>query len=289
MWFLYALLGAVGKSYSGFFRKRMAGNVSAVMYMWVSYTLMLLVLLPFMVPHMHQIGHLLTGSFLVVFGAAASLMIATQMNLEALKLEELSYTAPLNSFVSVFTLIIAAFFLHETPPQLGALGIIIIFIGAYIVNLRQQRLHWYDPLLRLFISPGAQLSLGVAFGYAVNTVLMKVLSNHGYSSLMIMFAITLIGWVLLAYVPLTKPQELATTFRSNKVVLLGAAVSSFAGSFFHILAIAGTYASYAVSVRRFETLISVLLGWRYLKETNIRNKIIGSLFMIAGAIVMALS
>ncbi|HSX05866.1 MAG TPA: DMT family transporter [Candidatus Saccharimonadales bacterium] len=289
MWFLYALLGAVGKSYTGFFRKRMAATVSASMYMWVTYFLLLVVLSPLMVSHLAQLGKMFTGAFWVVFGAAFSLMIATQLNLEALKREELSYTAPLNSFVSIFTLLIAMLFLHENPPRLGIVGILAIFIGAYIINLKPQRLHWYDPLVRLVTSPGAQLSLGVAFGYAVNTVFMKALSNQGYDDLTILYAIILIGWVLLAFVPIRKPRELVATFRSNKAALVGATVSSFAGNFFHILAIAGTYASYAVSVRRFDSLIAVLLGWRYLKETNIRNKLIGSLVMVAGAIVMALS
>lgn len=289
MWFVYALIGAFGKSYSGFFRKKMAGNVSATMYMWVSYSLMLLVLTPFMLRDISQITSMLGQSFWVVFGAAFSLMIATQMNLEALKREELSYTAPLNAFVPVFTLILAALFLNESPPRMGVLGILAIFAGAYVINIQPNRLHWYEPLVRLLKSPGAQLSIGVAFGYAINTVLMKMISNQGYNGLNIMYAITLIGWILLLHIPLTRHKELVTALKSNKVVLLGAAVSAFAGGFFHILALASTYASYAVSVRRFEMLISVLLGWRYLKETNIRNKLIGCIFMIGGAIIMAIS
>ncbi len=289
MWFFYALVGAFGKSYSGFFRKKMAIDVSASMYMWVSYSLILIVLTPFMILDLSQVTSMLTRSTLVVFGAAVSMMIATQTNLEALKREELSYTAPLNAFIPIFTLIIAAVFLHENPPKLGILGILAIFIGAYVINLNSKQLHWYDPLVRLVRSRGAQLSIGVAFGYAINTVCMKVISNQGYSGFSIMYVITLIGWLLLAYIPFGRRNELKATLRSNKVVVLGAAVSSFAGSFFHILAIAGTYASYAVSVRRFEMFISVLLGWRYLKETNIRNKLIGSVFMVAGAIIMAIS
>jgi drug/metabolite transporter (DMT)-like permease len=289
MWFIYALLGAVGKSYSGYFRKKMAGNVSASMYMWVSYSLMIIILTPFMISRMSQVANMLLNSTLVIFGAAFSLMVATEMNLEALKKEELSYTAPLNAFVPIFTLIIAGLFLNENPPQLGMVGILAIFIGAYVVNLKSDQVNWYDPLVRLVGSRGAQLSLGVAFGYAVNTVLMKVISNQGYDSLTIMYAITVLGWVLLVYIPFTRSYELLETLKSSKVVVLGAAASSFAGSFFHILALAGTYASYAVSIRRFDMLISVLLGWRYLKETNIRNKLIGSVFMTVGALVMALS
>jgi drug/metabolite transporter (DMT)-like permease len=118
---------------------------------------------------------------------------------------------------------------------------------------------------------------------------MKVLSNHGYDAFIIMYAITVLSWLMLVHIPFAKRNELVATLKSDKVIVFGAAVSSFAGNFFHILAIAGTYASYAVSVRRLESIISVTIGWRYLKETNIRNKLIGSLVMTAGAIVMAIS
>lgn len=289
MWFFYALLGAFGKSYSGLLRKQMAGTISASMYMWVSYSLVLLILTPFIFASWEPLLEVVTQSFWAMFGAAASMMLATLLNMEALKREELSYTAPLNAFVPVFTLLIAAVFLRENPPAAGALGILAIIIGAYIVNLKPERVHWYEPLAHLVGSRGAQLSLGVAFGYAVNSVLMKLISNQGYGEFTIMYALTLFGWVMLAYVPFTHHNELRLAYKSNKLILLAAAISSFASSFFHILAIAGTYASYAVSIRRFEMPLSVLLGWKYLRETNIRNKLIGCVFMIAGAVIMALA
>jgi drug/metabolite transporter (DMT)-like permease len=289
MWFLYALLGAIGKSYSGFFRKKMAGNISSSMYIWISSSLILLVLTPFMWTRLPEVWEMFITLPWILLGAALSIMVATQLNLAALEREDLSYTAPLNAFVPVFTLLIASIFLNEQPPQFGMLGILAIVVGAYIVNIKPGRVKWSDPLKRLVGSVGAQLSLGVALGYAINTVLLKVLSNDGYDSLTIVYATTLLGWLLLINIPFMKRGELGMTLASNKTVVLGATVSSFAGNFFHILAVANTYASYAVSVRRLDAIISIGLGWRYLKEKNIRNKLIGSVIMTAGAVVMALS
>lgn len=289
MWFLFALLGAFGKSYSGFFRKKLANDISAAMFMWFSYLLIIILLLPFVIPKHDIVWDALIESPIVLVGAAVSLMISTFMNLEALKHEELSYIAPLNSFVPIFTLMIAAIFLNENPPLAGVFGIALTFAGAYMINLKPHRVRWYDPIKHMFTNKGALLSIGVAFGYAVNTVFMKQASNKGYDEFTIMFLITAIGWVFLFYVPFTKRSELKATFSSNKTYLAGATVSSFAGNFFHILAIAGTYASYAVSIRRFDSIISVLIGWRYLKETNIRNKLLGSLIMVLGAIILAIA
>lgn len=289
MWFIYALLGAIGKSYSGFFRKKIAKSVSGSMYIWVGFSLILIALTPFMIPQMSDIFNALTQLPLIVLAAALSYMVATQLNLEALKREDLSYTAPLNAFVPVFTLGIAMLFLDETPPKLGILGIILVVAGAYIVSIQPGRIHWTDPLKRLFTSAGAQLSLGVALCYAINTVLLKVISNNGYNAFVILYVTTFIGWLLLLYVPILKRDELRAVGKSDKIAVIGGGLSSFAGSFFHILALANTFTSYAASVRRLDAVFSVLLGWRYLKEQNIQLKLMGSIIMTAGAVVMVLS
>lgn len=288
MWFLFALLGAFGKSYSGLFRKQLANNISTEMFLWFTSSVILILLSPFIILRSNEVINALSQSPLILFGASLALMIATLMNLEALKREDLSYIAPLNAFVPIFTLLVAFIFLNEKPPSLGFFGIILIFIGAYIISLKADKVSWLDPIKHLLTNTGAILSIGVAFFYAVNTVLFKQATNMGYNELTILFCTMLISWVLLLYVPLTKSKELKQTFKSSKVVIAGATISSFVGSFFHILAISGTYASYAVSVRRFDSIISVILGWKHLNETNIKTKLIGSFIMTIGAIVLVI-
>lgn len=289
MWFIFALLGAVGKAYSGFFRKRVAKSVSGSMFIWFGYTLTLILLTPFMIPQFSDVIEVFVTLPLVLLGTAVSYMIATQLNLEALKREDLSYTAPLNAFVPVFTLIIAIVFLNEKPPAFGIAGVFAVVAGAYIVSIKPDQINWYAPLKRLLTSSGAQLSLGVAFFYAINTVLFKVISNEGYNAFVVLYAPAIVGWLLLLHVPITKLNELKGLSKADKAALLGGGLSSFAASLFHILALANTFASYAVSVRRLDSVFSVLLGWRYLNEKNIRVKLLGSIVMTTGAVIMVIS
>ena len=149
MWFIYALLGAIGKSYSGFFRKKIAKTVSSAMYIWVAYTLILLVLTPFMFSRFPELKSAVLDLPLVVLGMVLSNLLATKLNMEALKREELSYTAPLNAMVPLFTLLIAGVFLNESPPRFGVLGVLAIVAGAYIVSIQPNRIHWYDPLKKV--------------------------------------------------------------------------------------------------------------------------------------------
>lgn len=289
MWLIYALVGAVGKTYSGFFRKKLAHEISASAYVWFSYGLIVLVMTPFMIPRAPELIGMIRDFPVPVLGAALSLIVATQLNMEALKREELSYIAPLNAFTTVFTLVLAMLFANEVPPSFGVIGVLAVFVGAYVVSIKSDRVHWYDPLKYLGTSTGAQLGLLVAFGYALNIVLMKVVSNQGYDALSIMYMMTLIGVLALMHVPFTKRSELRLALKSNKFEMYGGAVSGFVGAFFNILAIAGTFASYAVAVRRLDSLMSVALGGRYLKETNIRNKSIGAAIMTIGAVILVLS
>jgi drug/metabolite transporter (DMT)-like permease len=191
--------------------------------------------------------------------------------------------------VPLFTLIIAGVFLNETPPRFGVIGVLTIVAGAYIVSIKSDRIHWYDPLKRLATSSGAQLCIAVTLLYAINTVLIKVMTNDGYSPLSVFYLTTAIGWLFLAHVPILKHKELRAIERSDKLAVLGGGISSFASGYFHILATASIFTSYVTSVRRLDALISILLGWRYLKETNIRIKLIGAGVMTVGTVLLAVS
>lgn len=140
MWILFALLGAFGKSYSSFFRKRLANSISTEMFLWITTSMILLLLSPFMITRGYEGIDAFRQSPYVLLDASLSMMIATFMNLEALKREELSYIAPLNAFVPIFTLLIAFVFLHESPPVSGLFGIVAIFLGAYIINLKPDKI-----------------------------------------------------------------------------------------------------------------------------------------------------
>lgn len=289
MWFLYALVGAVGKTYSGFFRKKIATSVSSAMYIWIANTLLLFIMTPFMISRFTHLVDLSSDMYLVLIVAVLTNLLATKLNFEALKREELSYTAPLNAFVPLFTLIIAGLFLHEVPPKFGLSGVVLIMLGAYVISIDPKKIHWYSPFEKLFKSAGAQLSLVVAFMYAINTVTTKIMTNDGYGSLDIFYVTSILTWVALCYVPIRKHREFKMIESKDKKYILSGSIAAFASGYFHILATATTFTSYATSVRRLDSILSIILGWRYLNESNIRVKLLGASCMLVGTLVLSLS
>ena len=114
------------------------------------------------------------------------------------------------------------------------------------------------------------------------------MTNDGFGALTVFYLTTLVGWMFLIYVLILKHNELKAIERSDKFAILGGGISSFASGYFHILATASTFISYATSVRRLDSLLSILLGWRYLKETNIRIKLIGAGVMTIGTLLLVI-
>ncbi len=207
-----------------------------------------------------------------------------------LKREELSYIAPLAAFIPIFTLILAWIFLSEAPPAIGIIGILLVFLGVYVTNLTSKKIRWIDPIVHVFKNSGARFGIGVSFSFAASTVLIKSITNSGskYSSVSIMLGISLVSWALTSYVPILKLKKLKKALSSHRLLLFGASSSNMLGRFFGILAIAGTFSSYAISIRRLDIIFTVLLGWQILKETNIKNKLIGSALMTTGVAIIAL-
>jgi drug/metabolite transporter (DMT)-like permease len=289
MWFFYALFGAVFKASTNFFRKKIAGNIDADVYMWINFFIFLVLLTPLIIITNTPVAELYKQHLLIVICGGIFSNIAIMFSIAALKREELSYIAPLNAFIPIFTLGLAWVFLKESPPIIGVVGILAVFLGAYIINLQVDRVHWYEPITHIFKNSGARFGIGVAIAFASNTVVIKFLTNQEYSAISILYALTLVSSSLLVYVPFTKMNQLKKAIKSHKGILLGVAFSSLFGVLFGMLAIAGTFSSYAISVRRLDIIISVLLGWHLLKETNIRNKLIGSTLMTVGVAIIALT
>ena len=46
--------------------------------------------------------------------------------------------------------------------------------------------------------------------------------------------------------------------------------------------------SYALAIFQLSTILSVILGWKYFNETDLKKKLLGSAIMVAGAVILIL-
>ncbi|MBZ0200627.1 MAG: EamA family transporter, partial [Ignavibacteriaceae bacterium] len=56
----------------------------------------------------------------------------------------------------------------------------------------------------------------------------------------------------------------------------------------HMTALSLTYVAYVVALKRMSGMISVFLGYFFLKEANIRQRLLGSVIMFVGVLLIVL-
>lgn len=141
----------------------------------------------------------ISAGFWGAFIVTAFINIGIQYwGVKALKLEDVSIVAALQGMTPIFVIMTSWLLLKEFPTRYGLIGIGLIALGAYILNLKgldvklpaklQQVLpHWLHqyiesyglPWLRLFSSKGARLALLTAFlgSIALNFDKLAVLNS----------------------------------------------------------------------------------------------------------------
>ncbi len=289
LWILAGISGAFFKSLTGLFRKQITHNVSASVFAWLNASIATVLLLPLTMYLDADLLLIFRDDLGIIVGAAVFSVLGVLLNVMALEREELSFVAPLNGLIPFFTLLGGLFILAEAPPVSGFIGLGVIIIGTYIMAIQPSKVRWFDPLVHLLKSPAAWLSVGVAASYAINTVFLKSATNAGYGVVTVLFATNLLAAVLMSYVLVTKQRrQIISSVQQSGRQVLGSTISSVLSGLLHLVAVSLTYSSYAVALRRFDSLFGVLLGWKVLNESNIRNKLTGAAIITLGTIILAL-
>jgi drug/metabolite transporter (DMT)-like permease len=206
---------------------------------------------------------------------------------KALQQGDLSVLGPVNAYKAVVSLVVAFFLLGEVPGIPGGLGIGLIVAGSYVVlNTTKEKLSW-----GVFKRTDIQYRLLAMFFAAVEAVLIKKVIN--YSSPEVAFIIwcwfgALFSFALFYYRQsgrLIQQIRLAGGHISTYVMLIfciGLMQFTTNYTFGHMPV------AYALALFQLSALISVLLGHRFFKETDILKKLVGATIMVAGSALIIL-
>ena len=207
--------------------------------------------------------------------------------IKALQQGDLSILGPVNAYKSVVSLVVAFFLLGEVPGIWGGLGIALIVAGSYVVlNTAKERFSWV-----VFTRKDIQYRLLAMFLAAIEAVLIKKVIN--YSSPEVSFIIWCWFGALFSFgiVYYQKSAQLIGQIR-----LAGGHINTYAMLIFCIglMQFTTNYTfdhmpvGYALALFQLSALLSVLLGHRFFKETDILKKLVGACIMVAGSALIIL-
>jgi uncharacterized membrane protein len=265
-WFVLSLACAYFMSTSELFSKLLMRDNDE----WTIGCGMVLMSLPFLVPLL--IGRdsfpLSRNLILVVAIAIPFEILAYYIYLSAIRIAPLSLSVPYLSFTPVFAILTAAILLQEGISFQGFLGILMVTVGAYVLNIERFVHHPLAPFKAIFKSAGSRRMLMVALIWSL-TATVPMLAIAGRRIKRRAATVNLKG-------------------RNSIWLSLGGLVMALA-TMTHYHAIKLAPVSYMISVKRTSLIFSVLYGGLIFKEEHIRLRLLGTSIMLSGAVVLYLA
>lgn len=206
---------------------------------------------------------------------------------KALQCGDLSVLGPINSYKSVVGIIVGIFLLGEIPNLWGIAGMALIVYGSYFV-LDTMDGHFSWSLLR---RKEIQYRIWAMILTAIEAVFIKKIIL--YSSTTLSFIVwcwfgALFSFILLFAFKVRLGKELKRIrirdlSRYLYLVLCVGTMQYTTNYVFDHMEV-----GYALALFQLSTIVSIFLGYRIFKEQDIRKKLIGSVIMVAGSVMIIL-
>ena len=207
---------------------------------------------------------------------------------KALHMGDLSVLGPINSYKSVVGIIVGIFLLSEIPNVWGILGIALIIYGRYFVlDTTNEKFSW-----KLLRKPEIQFRIWAMILTAIEAVFVKKVILASSTTLAFMswciFG-AFFSFLIIFFYSINFKTEFSKTLKLkylNKFVLLIVCIGTmqFTTNFvFDHMSV-----GYALSIFQLSTIVSIIFGYKFFQEKEIGKKIIGSVIMIIGSILIIL-
>jgi drug/metabolite transporter (DMT)-like permease len=287
MWFFFALASAVIYSFRGILEKRIIGNVNNYILGFAVrvFALPFFFLPLFFFPDKIIAPQNLTPEFwfAVLFIALICTPLETIFYYKALNEEEVSFVLPLLSLAPVVTLGVSAIILRETPTLFGIIGVLLIIVGIYTLKLNHAKEGFLEPFKHIKNSRGAQLMTIVFLSLGVGSVLDKIgvsNSNAYFFALINYIGVSTTLFVIAMVKAKSHMKQLVTYWK--QFFLIGSIVAAY--TLLYMLALEESFASYAIAIRNASIIFTIILGYLFFKEKDLKQKLIAAIIISFGLI-----
>jgi drug/metabolite transporter (DMT)-like permease len=216
----------------------------------------------------------------------------------AMESSDLSLSMPMLSFTPAFLIGTSFLILHELPSATGIAGIGIIVTGSYVLNISAGQKHFSDPVRSMMQTPGSWYMLIVAFLYAASINYDKISMLNSDPVFGMVFTLLIIsgGFILIAVIsgknraPYTIGREPLPAFSLIPYLIPASLIGFFATieSVSINLAYTLQIAPYVIAIKRLSIIFMVLYGTIVCAENEIRTRLLGSILMVSGAVIILL-
>ena len=194
--------------------------------------------------------------------------------IKALSIGELSSLAPINSYKPIVALIISFFYLKEIPSIFAIMGILLIISGTYLLYKKGE---YNNKAIFIRI-------LALIFSGTEAVFIKKIILLTNIPTSFALWALSGLIFSLLFVIASKHPIKLPHTKYLGFLVLSVGIMQYSTNYVFSKINV-----SYALALFQLSTILSVFLGVNIFQEDGLKRKIIASLIMLAGAVVIIIT
>ncbi len=284
LWLILSLLAAASSASISIFSKLGLKDMDEYLTSWLLRVTTSLLMLPLVLINGPPT---LSSQFfyaLLIGGSLNTLSVVLYM--KSLKNTDVSMAMPLMNLTPLFLLLTSPLMLGEFPTMLGLAGIFAITAGVYILNLGYTKQSIFAPVKALLKNKGQRYMLVAAFIWSITSNYDKI-GAVASSTLFWVFSINAYCSILLTPIVLRNCQFHDMGLKRIKPMIFAGVMHTLM-SIFQIAAITMTLVAYVIAIKRMNTLISVLLARFVLKEKNTGTRVVGSVLMLFGVVLISI-
>ncbi len=285
LWLPLAFLTALSESLKDVFGKITLAKNDVYIVAFALRLFALPLILPFL--FFIEIPALNKAFFIALFCGGLLNMATTVLYMKAIKYSDLSISVPFLTFTPLFLLITSPLIVGEFPNGWGVVGVLFIVFGSYVMNLKLKQKTIWEPFRMLISEKGPRYMLVVAFLWSISANFDKM-GIVNSSSLFWTVSISIFLTILMLVLALLKSRQHFKQLQTNFTSLLPVGLFTATSLIFQMTAVGMTLVAYVISIKRTSALISVIFGYFIFKEKGIRSRIIGTIIMLIGVLIIAL-
>lgn len=284
MWVLFASLNPFAEAFRGVFSKRASKRVDSLLVSWFNNFIPLIFFSPVIFIEELKFNH---EFFLAVFISGTINIIAVLLYHRAISKGDISVVVPMMSFTPLFLLIMSPLIVGEFPDAPGVAGIILIVIGSYLLNINLKKRSIFEPFKALLKEKSTRYMLIVSFIWSISANYDKI-GITSSSTYQYIFFVNLFISTGVTIILLFKKKFSVAAIKLEWKNLLPVGLLTCLAFILHMTALSLTYVAYVVALKRMSGMISVFLGYFFLREGNISKRLLGSTIMFVGVLFIVL-
>ncbi len=288
--FLFVLIRIISNPLSNLFQKKLVANENSPLFIiFVTFLFLSIAAIP-LYPRLFNL-RLPVEYFIYMIFCAVFAVSSNAFLVKALSYSDLSLLGPINSYKPLVGMFFGIFMLGEIPNLMGLLGIVLILGGSYFV-VENNSLSKFGGRIKIFLlDKGIQYRFAALFLSGVEAVFLKKALTYSTP------LITMVVWcaagffvslILLPFIKSKNDLSLIQSVMSNKKLYLLLFISTAAMQYTTLLVFENMQVSYALALFQTSAIVSVFLGYKYFSEKNIINRLIGSILMVGGSVLIIL-